>query len=105
MKTPKLYWRDSGVLHALLGTATQDELLNQPWVGASWEGYVIEQILGIPPLWTHHFAPPFRAPPFRARSEQHRRIDNRIRINDQWRIVFRWSDGNVHAVRILDYHS
>lgn len=27
-----------------------------------------------------------------------------IRVNDQWRIVFRWRDGNVEAVRILDYH-
>lgn len=28
-----------------------------------------------------------------------------IRINDQWRIVFRWSAGEAHAVRIVDYHS
>ena len=27
-----------------------------------------------------------------------------IRINDQWRIVFRWSDGDAHDVRIVDYH-
>jgi proteic killer suppression protein len=27
-----------------------------------------------------------------------------IRINDQWRIIFRWSDGEVHEVRIIDYH-
>lgn len=27
-----------------------------------------------------------------------------IRINDQWRIVFRWQDGNAYAVRLADYH-
>jgi proteic killer suppression protein len=27
-----------------------------------------------------------------------------IRINDQWRIIFRWSDGNANAVEIIDYH-
>ncbi len=46
VRSPKLYWRDSGLLHALLNVPDQGTLLNQPWVGASWEGYVIEQILG-----------------------------------------------------------
>jgi len=46
VKSPKLYWRDCGLLHALLGAADANDLLDQPWVGASWEGYVIEQILG-----------------------------------------------------------
>jgi len=45
VRTPKLYWRDSGVLHALLGVDSRDRLLAQPWVGASWEGFVIGQIL------------------------------------------------------------
>jgi len=27
-----------------------------------------------------------------------------IRINDQWRVIFRWSDGHAHQVRIVDYH-
>lgn len=44
-KSAKVYVRDSGLLHALMGIATEDELLRQPWVGASWEGFVIEQIL------------------------------------------------------------
>jgi predicted AAA+ superfamily ATPase len=44
-KSPKIYWRDSGLLHSLLRVNTSDELLSQPWVGASWEGWVIEQIL------------------------------------------------------------
>ncbi len=46
VKRPKYYWRDSGLLHALLNITNLDFLLAQPWVGASWEGFVIEQILG-----------------------------------------------------------
>ncbi|MBW1699681.1 MAG: ATP-binding protein [Deltaproteobacteria bacterium] len=46
VKRPKLYWRDSGLLHALLNVPDERTLLVQPWVGASWEGYVIEQALG-----------------------------------------------------------
>jgi predicted AAA+ superfamily ATPase len=45
VKAPKVYWRDSGLLHALLDVATRDELLARPWVGASWEGFVIGQVL------------------------------------------------------------
>jgi predicted AAA+ superfamily ATPase len=44
-RSPKVYWRDTGLLHALLQTRTRDDLLAQPWVGASWEGFVIEQVL------------------------------------------------------------
>jgi hypothetical protein len=45
VRSPKLYWRDSGLLHALLRVRSHDELLVQPWVGASWEGFVIEQVV------------------------------------------------------------
>ena len=45
VKRPKVYWRDSGLLHALMGIDGSGELLRQPWVGASWEGHVIDQIL------------------------------------------------------------
>ena len=45
VRREKLYWRDSGLLHALLGVRSTDALLAQPWVGASWEGYVVEQVL------------------------------------------------------------
>jgi uncharacterized protein len=45
VKSPRVYWRDSGLLHALLGVRDFDDLLVQPWAGASWEGFVIEQIL------------------------------------------------------------
>jgi predicted AAA+ superfamily ATPase len=46
VKSPKIFWRDTGLLHALLNAPDEATLLNQPWVGASWEGFVIEQVLG-----------------------------------------------------------
>ncbi|MCL2641410.1 MAG: ATP-binding protein [Phycisphaerales bacterium] len=46
VKSPKMYWRDTGLLHAILNIKDERTLLSQPWVGASWEGHVIEQILG-----------------------------------------------------------
>lgn len=45
VKSPKLYWRDSGLLHALMNVRDEVDLVEQPWVGAGWEGFVIEQIL------------------------------------------------------------
>jgi len=45
VKAPKIYLQDSGLLHALLGIRTDREILSHPKVGASWEGYVIEEIL------------------------------------------------------------
>lgn len=44
VKSPKLYWCDSGLLHALLQPSSFDALWHEPWVGTSWEGYVIDQI-------------------------------------------------------------
>jgi predicted AAA+ superfamily ATPase len=46
VKSPKVYWRDSGLLHAMLNVADEKTLLSKPWVGASWEGYVIESAIG-----------------------------------------------------------
>ena len=45
VKSPKIYFRDSGLLHQLLGIRTPAELLTHPKCGASWEGYVIEGLL------------------------------------------------------------
>ena len=45
VKRPKVYWRDSGLLHALLSAGDESTLLRQPWVGASWEGFVVDQAL------------------------------------------------------------
>jgi predicted AAA+ superfamily ATPase len=46
IKSPKVYWRDAGLLHALLNVGDENDLFGRPWVGLSWEGFVIEQILG-----------------------------------------------------------
>lgn len=45
VKTPKIYFRDSGLWHSLLGIASHDELLRHPKLGASWEGFALEEIL------------------------------------------------------------
>jgi predicted AAA+ superfamily ATPase len=45
-KKPRIWWRDTGLLHALLGVAGEQDLLSRPWAGASWESFVIEQVLG-----------------------------------------------------------
>ncbi len=51
VKSPKVYVRDSGILHALLNIATLDDLGAHPTAGQSWEGFVIEQIVAAaPPL-------------------------------------------------------
>jgi len=47
VKSPKVYVRDSGILHRLLGINTPKDLLEHPKVGASWEGYAIEQIISV----------------------------------------------------------
>ncbi|MEM7654487.1 MAG: ATP-binding protein [Bacteroidota bacterium] len=51
VKSPKLYLRDTGLLHQLLGIASFAELSGHPMLGASWENYVIEQIAAILPEW------------------------------------------------------
>lgn len=56
VKAPKVYWRDSGLLHAILQVGEEKTLLRQPWVGASWEGFVIEQILGTLACDDRHFS-------------------------------------------------
>jgi len=45
IKAPKIYFRDSGLLHHLMGIRIQKDLLVHPKCGASWEGYVIEELL------------------------------------------------------------
>ena len=58
-KRPKVYLRDTGVLHSLLGVHDRTHLLGQPWVGASWEGFVIEQIISCLSIRTATFEPFF----------------------------------------------
>lgn len=47
VKAPKIYFRDTGLLHALMGVKTLPELLAHPQSGASWEGFALEQVLRI----------------------------------------------------------
>lgn len=59
VKSPKVYVRDSGLLHRLLGIDSPKTLMTNPKVGASWEGFVIEQILAAEPhdeafFWASH---------------------------------------------------
>ena len=49
VKSPKIYVRDSGLLHALLGIGDFNALAGHPVAGASWEGYVIENLLAAAP--------------------------------------------------------
>ena len=47
VRSPKVYVRDSGILHSLLGIKDQRDLLTHPKCGGSWEGFVIESVLSI----------------------------------------------------------
>lgn len=49
VKSPKVYVRDSGLLHALLGLRTLQDLLGHPVAGSSWEGFVLESLLAVAP--------------------------------------------------------
>jgi uncharacterized protein len=58
VKSPKIFIRDTGLLHALLNLATQRDLEGHPKLGASWEGFVIDQIVqqsGVNPEETFHW--------------------------------------------------
>ena len=74
VKAPKVYVRDSGLLHHLLGIGGEKGLLNHPKLGASWEGFVIEQVLGLLQpdeacFWATH---------------QGAEIDLVLRVGDRW---------------------
>ena len=47
VKSPKVYIRDTGLLHSLLGIPDFDRLQRQPILGSSWEGYVLQEIAGM----------------------------------------------------------
>ena len=46
VKSPKVYIRDSGILHQLLGIANRTSLDRHPKIGASWEGFILENLIG-----------------------------------------------------------
>ncbi len=52
VKSPKVYVRDSGIVHTLLGITDHNSLAGHPVVGASWEGFVIENLLSVAPAGT-----------------------------------------------------
>jgi uncharacterized protein len=56
VKTPKVYIRDSGILHSILNVNSNDDLINNPIAGSSFEGWVIEQVItSMPKAWEPYF--------------------------------------------------
>ena len=47
VKSPKVYIRDTGLLHQLLGISAEKDLLSHPKMGASWEGYAVEEVIRV----------------------------------------------------------
>jgi hypothetical protein len=52
VKSPRIYVRDSGIAHSLLGITSMEDLLGHPIAGASWEGFVIETLIAAAPQGT-----------------------------------------------------
>ena len=88
VRTPKVYVRDSGLLHALLGIRNHEELLGHPVIGASWEGMLIENILNA--------LPPTARPTF-YRTSVGAEIDLVIEFNawERWAIEIKRSLSNL----------
>jgi hypothetical protein len=55
VKSPKIYIRDSGILHTLLDIRTHDDLLSHPILGTSYEGFAMENILAFANNWESSF--------------------------------------------------
>jgi uncharacterized protein len=81
VRTPKLYLRDSGLVHGLLGIATMDDLLRHSVVNRSWEGFCLETLIAA--------APPCTAPFF-----------YRTSAGTQLDLVLRFADRAVWAFEI-----
>jgi len=81
VRSPKVYIRDSGLVHALLGISDKEALLGHPVVGASWEGMAIENLLSV--LGD-------KALPSFYRTARGAEID----------LVLDWTDGRVWAIEI-----
>lgn len=78
VKSPKVYIRDSGIMHALLKIRDHEDLLGHPAVGGSWEGFVIENILAAIPPW---------ASPYFYRTGAGAEIDLLIEIGNRKRVA------------------
>jgi predicted AAA+ superfamily ATPase len=81
VKSPKLYWRDTGLLHSLAGLRDLEHVLGHPLCGHSWEGYCIQQILGLLPAGTK---------PSHYRTHAGAEVD----------LVLEHADGEIHAIEI-----
>jgi predicted AAA+ superfamily ATPase len=81
VKSPKVYVRDSGLVHALLGIETLEQLAGHPVVGMSWEGYVLETLLSVLP---------WRSSPFFYRTAAGAEID----------LVLEHNDGSLWAIEV-----
>jgi predicted AAA+ superfamily ATPase len=81
VRSPKVYVRDSGLVHALLGLADKEAVLGHPVAGASWEGFVIENAIG---------AAEERAEPSFYRTSGGAEID----------LVLSWRDGRKWAIEV-----
>ena len=80
IKTPKIYFRDSGILHRLLGLVSRGQLVTHPKLGASWEGFALEEVirscgvlLGRPSAGGARSAGDAGRPTARVRDQVHRR--------------------------------
>jgi len=54
VKSPKVYFRDSGLLHSLAGIETLEQLQTHPRLGASWEGFALEETIRLVGVWEEH---------------------------------------------------
>lgn len=81
VKSPKVYVRDSGLVHALLGISESNQLPGHPVVGTSWEGFVIETLLAVLP---------WRAQPFFYRTQVGAEVD----------LVIELGEGSLWAIEI-----
>jgi predicted AAA+ superfamily ATPase len=81
VRSPKVYLRDSGLLHALLGIADKDSLLGHPVLGGSWEGLVIENLIGVAGV---------NAEPSFYRTSNGTEVD----------LVLSWADGREWAIEV-----
>ena len=81
VRSPRLYVRDSGIVHALLGLRRLEDVLAHPVAGGSWEGFILENLLAAAPAW---------AQPFFYRTQAGAEVD----------VVLEFDPGNRWAVEI-----
>jgi predicted AAA+ superfamily ATPase len=92
VRTPKVYLRDSGLVHALLGIESRENLHGHPIIGSSWEGFVIENIISSVPAGTNAWF---------YRTSAGAEIDLILEFNpkEMWAIEIRNSVGKPHPTK------